>query len=200
MSTSNNVGEAFVWIWLPDELLPVVAGRLEADNDNLLFNYAQSYLERVGKGSKAAIAIYEPELPLQAGVIPLLAGLVMPSCIRDAAPDAWGRRVILNMMLGRKGASANTAELDELSYLLESSSDRIGALYFLRSPSAYESRATPSGSLESLTELIESADRVERGIPLSLELDKALVHGSSSGGAQPKALIQRALARTVERN
>ena len=36
---SNSEREAFVWIWLPDETTPVVAGRLEADNGNILFNY-----------------------------------------------------------------------------------------------------------------------------------------------------------------
>ena len=27
----------------------------------------------------------------------------MAGCLRDAAPDAWGRRVILNRTFGRKG-------------------------------------------------------------------------------------------------
>ena len=104
-------------------------GRLEADNGNIMFNYGKSYLERVNAG-KPAIAIYEPELPLRTGFLPLLEGLTMPGCIRDAAPDAWGRRVIINKKLGQKGASTDTADLDELTYLLESGSDRIGALDF----------------------------------------------------------------------
>ena len=37
---------------------------------------------------------------------------------------------------------------------------------------------------------IESAERVEKGVPLTPELDQALFHGSSIGGAHPKALIQ----------
>ena len=183
--TSNN-REAFVWIWLPDETTPVVAGRLEADNGRVLFNYGKSYLERVG-GQPAAMSIYEPELPLQAGALPPFEGLTLPGCIRDAAPDAWGRRVIINKTLGLKGAGADTAELDELTYLLESGSNRIGALDFQRSPSEYIPRSANNVSLE---ELIESAERVERGIPLTPELDQALFHGSSIGGARPKALIQ----------
>ena len=35
-----------------------------------------------------------------------------------------------------------------------------------------------------------SAERVDRGIPLTPELDQALYHGSSIGGARPKALIE----------
>lgn len=184
--TSNSDKEAFVWIWLPDETTPVVAGRLEADNGNVLFNYGRSYLERIG-GQPSAIPIYEPELPLQAGALPLPEGLTMPGSIRDAAPDAWGRRVIINKKLGLKGADTDTAELDELTYLLESGSDRIGALDFQRSPTEYVPRAANNVSME---ELIESAERVEKGVPLTPELDQALFHGSSIGGARPKALIQ----------
>ena len=184
--TSNTEGEAFVWIWLPGETEPVVAGRLEADNGNILFNYGKSYLNRIGD-NKPAIAIYEPELPLKAGLIPLPEGLTMPGCIRDAAPDAWGRRVIINKKLGLKGAGTDTAELDELTYLLESGSDRIGALDFQRSPTEYVPRTANHVSME---ELIQSVERVEKGIPLTPELDQALFHGSSIGGARPKALVQ----------
>lgn len=136
---------------------------------------------------KTAIPIYEPELPLKAGVLSLHEGLTMPGCIRDAAPDAWGRRVIINKKLGCKGARTDTGELDELTYLLESGSDRIGALDFQRSPTEYIPRSVSNVSME---ELIESVERVEKGVPLTPELDLALFHGSSIGGARPKALIQ----------
>ncbi len=184
--TSKAEKEAFVWIWLPDETEPVVAGRLEADHGNFLFNYGKSYLARIGD-SKPAIAIYEPELPLKAGVLPMPEGLTMPGCIRDASPDAWGRRVVINKKWGLKGAGSDTAELDELTYLLASGSDRIGALDFQRSPTEYVARTANSVSME---ELIESAERVEKGVPLTAELDQGLLHGSAIGGARPKALIQ----------
>ena len=74
-----------------------------------------------------------------------------------------------------------------MTYLLESGSDRIGALDFQRSPIEYVPRAANNVSME---ELIESAERVEKGVPLTPELDQALFHGSSIGGARPKALIQ----------
>jgi len=178
--------EAFVWIWLPGETQPVVAGKLEADNGTIHFNYGKSYLDRTGDKSPA-IPIYEPELPLRAGVLPLLNDLEMPGCIRDAAPDAWGRRVIINKQFGLKGRDTDTGILDELTYLLESGSDRIGALDFQRSPTEFVPRTSTNASLE---ELLESAERVERGIPLTPELDQALFHGSSIGGARPKALIE----------
>ena len=184
--TSSSGKEAFVWIWLPNATEPVVAGRLEADNGNVLFNYGKSYLERIGS-SNPPISIYEPELPLQTGILPLSEGLTMPGCIRDAAPDAWGRRVIINRLLGLKGANTDTDELDELTYLLESGSDRTGALDFQRSPTEYVPRTATNPSIE---ELITSAERVEKGVLLTPELDQALFHGSSIGGARPKALIQ----------
>src|SRR5688572_29305987 len=101
MMTSSTDKEAFVWIWLPETTEPVVAGKIEVDDrGNIQFNYGKSYLERV-KDNPAAIPIYEPELPLKKGVLPLLDGLSMPGCIRDSAPDAWGRRVIINKKLGQ---------------------------------------------------------------------------------------------------
>ena len=178
--------EAFVWIWLPAQTEPVVAGRLEADNGQVLFNYGRSYLERIND-SIPAIPVYEPELPLRAGELPLPNGLSMPGCIRDASPDAWGRRVIINKKLGQKAEGTDTGELDELTYLLESGSDRSGALDFQQSPSEYVPRSAGNAELE---QLLQSAGRVEQGIPLTPELDLALLHGSSIGGARPKALIE----------
>lgn len=174
--------EAFVWVWLPSEIKPIVAGRLAANGDDLLFNYARSYLAK-----KNAISLYEPELPLREGVLPLLNGLHMPSCIRDAAPDAWGRRVLINRKHGAKGQDIDTTELDELTYLLESGSDRIGALDFQRSPIDYVPRETATASLD---EMQNAATKVEKGIPLTPDLDAALLHGSSIGGARPKVLIE----------
>lgn len=180
--TSNNSQEAFVWIWLPHETSPVVAGKLTAVGKQLIFNYGKSYLQRDN-----AIAIYDNELPLRQGQLPLLRGLSMPSCIRDSSPDAWGRRVLVNKLLGLKGITADPTELDEFTYLLESGSDRIGALDFQHSATDYEPRLQ---SNVNLVELLEAAERVEKGLPLMKELDQALYHGSSIGGARPKALIE----------
>lgn len=182
MTSKHDSKEVYVWIWLPGSTEPVVAGKLESDGDLVHFNYGKSYLER-----KNAIPIYEPELPLHAGVLPLLDGLDIPNCIRDSAPDAWGRRVIINKKLGYKGKHTDTGELSELTYLLESGSDRAGALDFQFSPSEYIPRTAMNATLE---ELLESAERVEKGVPLTPELDQALFHGSSIGGARPKALIE----------
>jgi len=170
--------EAYVWIWLPGTTEPVVAGLLSRrDDGRLTFNYGKSYLDRSG-----AIPIYEPELPLTPGVLPLLNDLTMPNCIRDASPDAWGRRVLLYRSESKDG------ELDELTCLLESGSDRIGALDFQHSPTEY----TPHhlGGEASLAELMEAAEMVQQGMPIKRELELALQHGTSIGGARPKVMIE----------
>lgn len=179
---NSEYSELFVWIWLPGETTPVVAGKLTAAGPTYVFNYGKSYLQR-----ENAIAIYDAELPLRQGLLPLLPGLAIPGCLRDAAPDTWGRRVILNRKFGRKAAGIDPAAVDELSYLIESGSDRIGALDFQRSPTQYEPRHASGAPLE---ELMEASERVEMGLPLTPELAAALQHGTSIGGARPKALIE----------
>src|SRR3546814_18474777 len=87
----------------------------------------------------------------------------------------------------------------DLVFLLESGSDRIGALDFQTSATAYVPRG---GGHATLEELLLSAEKVERNLPLTPELDAALHHGSSIGGARPKALITdgaRKYVRSEER-
>lgn len=177
---------AFVWVWLPGAADPVVAGRLDIAGTVITFTYGQSYLAR-----KDRIALHLPELPLGRGPIPPLIGDVA-GCIADAAPDSWGQRVILNRRVGRN--AVDTTDLNLLSYLLESGSDRIGALDFQTSASEYVARSTGHATL---TELAQSAQRVEQGIPLSPALDQALLHGSSVGGARPKALLSDGARRLI---
>ncbi len=183
---TSEPGQAFVWVWLPGAADPVVAGRLDRTGEMVTFTYGQSYLAREEK-----IALYLPELPLRRGEISPLVGDVA-GAIADAAPDAWGRRVILNRMVGRD--ALDTTELNILTYLLESGSDRIGALDFQTSASEYVDRSTGHATL---SELAEFAERVEQGIPLSPALDQALLHGTSVGGARPKALLRDGARRLI---
>jgi len=174
--------QAYVWIWLPQAEDPVVAGVLNQMNDRLVFNYGRNYLN-----NSDAIPIYSPELPLQSGPIPLLPDLMMPGCIRDASPDAWGRRVLMNYFMQEVHVSSMTHDLSELDYLLESGSDRIGALDFQESPTRYVPRKRQIGTLD---ELYAASEKVEKGEILTPELDIALQHGTSIGGARPKVLLE----------
>jgi serine/threonine-protein kinase HipA len=177
--TSEPTG-AFVWAWLPGASDPVVAGRLEVSSEIVYFTYGRSYLER-----SDAIPLYLPELPLRQGRIRPPAGLTVAGCIRDSGPDAWGQRVILRRRSGRLTADSDTGDLGLLTYLLESGSDRIGALDFQASATAYEART----SAATLDEMVTAADRLEDGRPLPPALEIALLHGTSVGGARPKVLL-----------
>jgi serine/threonine-protein kinase HipA len=177
--TTSEPQRAYVWVWLPTATDPVVAGVLEARADTVFFNYGRSYLERPG-----AIPLYS-ELPLQPGRQRPAAGLRAPGCISDAAPDAWGQRVILHRLLGRSGRDTDPAELGLLTYLLESGSDRVGALDFQTRADIYEPRDV-SGTLE---EMLTAAERLEAGEVFSAALDDVLLRGSSIGGARPKVLL-----------
>lgn len=178
--------QVFVWVWLPMATEPVVAGRLDPVGPIVNFTYGRSYLERGD-----AMPLYLPELPLRPGPISPRVGAI-PGCIADASPDAWGQRVILNRLTDATGT--DPSEIGPLSYLVESGSDRIGALDFQASPTEYVPRSTMHASLDQLA---QSAELVEKGVPLPPELELALLHGSSVGGARPKALVDDGAASLI---
>lgn len=179
---AETPAEAYVWIWLPDATRPVVAGRIAREEGVYFFNYGRSYLARAN-----ALPIYLPELPLQRGAIAPAPRLEIAGCLRDGAPDAWGRRVIINQLTGLKGDAARDVDFDELTFMLNSGTDRPGALDFQASATTYRPREAINASLE---ELQEAASLVERGEPIPATLARALFHGSSIGGARPKAQIE----------
>ncbi len=181
----------YVWTWLPGEGTPVVAGRLEVTRSSpsgpvLSFAYGRSYLARTD-----AVSLFTPELPLRVGSVDPMSPadarrepVPLPSCLRDAAPDAWGRRVI-NL---RHGGNPEL-QLSELSYLLLSSSDRIGAVDFQESATQYLPRGGPA-TREQLESLMLAADLTDAGSEIPADLLAAAGHGTSVGGARPKALLR----------
>ena len=98
------------------------------------------------------------------------------NALRDASPDAWGRRVIAHRLAGGRGGASEIAELDELTFMLRSGSDRTGALDFQASPRYYLPREAGN---ETLERLLDSADHVDRGLPLAPDLAEALQHGTA---------------------
>ena len=81
---------------------------------------------------------------------------------------------------------AGYAELPDLTYLLESGSDRIGALDFQVSAAEYVERDADQPTLDELT---EASHRIDTGQALDPRLEMALLRGTSIGGARPKALL-----------
>lgn len=186
-AASRSPKELFVWVWLPRSFSPVVAGVLTPTDRKvrgesvLSFTYARSY-----QNLDERISLFPQELPLQDEPIypsdPKLgrSALALHGCIRDCAPDAWGRRVI-----NQRFFQDPEYDLDEITYLANSGSNRIGALDFQRSPTKYTHR----GGNATLEQLLNAAKLIEAGEPIPAELEAAAEHGSSIGGARPKAVL-----------
>lgn len=189
MTMTSEKPACFVWAWLPGQTEPVVAGALYRSDaylrgeQVLLFAYGAKYREADG------ISLFSPELPVVGGVQdPMTRSpgadrdpLALHGCLRDAAPDSWGRRVV-NARLN----VGPDSELSELTYLLAGGSDRIGALHFQDASDKFV--PDPRDDV-TLADLMELADRVEAGEPVPPALLEASRHGTSIGGARPKALL-----------
>jgi len=173
LMTHFNHNNAYVWIWLPGATTPIIAGKLEKQGPQYTFYYGQSYIQNPN-----AIALSKTELPLISGkrFTPLKS---IHYAIRDALPDAWGRRILHHYY--------GVPDLSTLDILLLSSSDRIGALHFQTTAEQFEPQYENHATLEQLQ---EAAMLIERGQIIPKELDIALNHGTSIGGARPKATIE----------
>lgn len=171
MTTSD---ELYVWTWLPGQTEPVLAGRVEQAGPLVTFVYGLRYRARPD-----AISLFAPELPLRPGIQEPMDGLNIAGVLRDGSPDRWGRGVIER----RRGAAPNS--LNEIDYMLSSSSNRFGALDFQVGREDY----VPRDESATLDELHRAAIILDEGGELSAGLDAAMMHGTSLGGARPKATL-----------
>ena len=181
--------ELYVFAHLPPGAF-VPAGLLTltetpAGVDASRFAYGTRYLERpqaievdpVSLSLADRAAVRHKELVPMHG-LPLFGGL------RDAAPDAWGRRVIE----AKLKVPANS--LPESTYLLEAGSDRVGALDIRLSLQSEASRG--AAGVQSLPYLQEAAERVELGEPVPGRLTDLFDASPGAGGARPKAAVRDA--------
>ncbi len=147
------------------------------------FAYGLNYLKRVnaieidpvslGLTDKNAIA---KKTLYPANNLPHFGG------IRDAAPDAWGRRVIEAKL------AVPVNSLPESEYLIQAGSERVGALDVRASLDA--PAAAPLANWASLQYLIDAAARIEAGQPIPKSLAAIFHGGSALGGARPKASVR----------
>jgi len=165
--------------FVPAGLLRLTQGPREVEASS--FVYGTRYLERPGR-----IEIDPVSLSLKDAVkgIELQPAnrLKQFGGIRDAAPDAWGRRVIES----RLKAPANS--LPESRYLLEAGSERVGALDMREDIDGPE-RAGIS-PLRDLHYMLEAAERVEAGEDVPAQLRDFLGAGATAGGARPKTTVR----------
>lgn len=176
----------FVFAHLAGEFAP--AGRLSLieDGTDLIaseFAYGLKYLERGNaiEVDPVSLSIAEKEAVRGKALLPA-GNLAFFGGIRDAAPDAWGRRVIE----AKLKVPANS--LPESSYLLEAGSNRVGALDIRAALNAPELQA--QSSVADLQYLQEAVERIEAGEPVPARLESIFDVGSALGGARPKATVR----------
>jgi serine/threonine-protein kinase HipA len=180
------VPERIVFIYLPGDTQAVPAGRLNMLEQGTelvasTFAYGRRYRQR-----RTALPVDPIDLPLSDGeadeeqVPP--TGLNLFGALRDAAPDAWGRRVIENRL------RAPPNGLPESTYLDHAGPHRSGALDIRLTPtSGPADGALPS--LMDLEHLRDAAARIDAGEPVPEHLEMFFAGGPSLGGARPKAVL-----------
>ncbi len=112
---------------------------------------------------------------------PELKGI--PGAVRDASPDAWGRRVIQAKL------QRPEADIQEVEYLLNGPDDGAGNLSFGRTVDPPAPRR-PFNRTHQLEALIEAAEKLEEGRLLPHEVLEELEPGTSMGGARPKVTVE----------
>lgn len=148
--------EIEVRIWPPEEIDPVLVGRVWFRERETSFIYEPTYLCR-----KNAISVYGADLPLGPDEIRMGGPMTLAPSLRDAIPDLWGRRAIAAAFRFRGHDPYHGQDIDEFTVATQAGPDRIGALD-LRPPGhkmlikkderpSLEKPMCP-GSLRSLTE------------------------------------------------
>jgi serine/threonine-protein kinase HipA len=176
----------YVFAHIDTQWAPCGQLTLMEDGERMLastFAYGTRYLERTGaiEVDPVSLGLQDKSAVRGKALFPS-NNLAMFGGIRDAAPDAWGRRVIES----RLKASANS--LPESTYLLHAGSQRVGALDIRLT---LDSTFTPGfGTWENLQYLMEAAQRIDDGMPVPANLEDILADGSPLGGARPKATVR----------
>lgn len=176
----------YVFAYIDTKWAPCGQLTLMEDGTELLsstFAYGLRYLERPGalEVDPVSLSLRDKDVVRGKALFPP-NNLASFGGIRDAAPDAWGRRVIES----RLRAPANS--LPESAYLLHAGSQRVGALDVRASRN---SDTTPGyGTWDNLEYLMEAAQRIDEGLPVPANLEEIFVEGSPMGGARPKATVR----------
>jgi len=178
------ISNVIVFVYLPGEIEAVPSGTLTITEVgrqiNSKFVYGNKYMLRPNAIELDPVSLTLPRRP--GDEITPINQLALFGAIRDATPDAWGRRVIEKQL--------NTqAELQEIQYIVNSSDDRVGALDFRTFPDT-PPRKHPFNNVLDLGDLMECAEKIEKEEPVPSEVLFLLRHGSSMGGARPKSVVE----------
>ena len=176
----TSSSELAVFAFLPGDTHAVPAGLLTlTEQENALtassFVYGLKYIKRPKAFDIDPVGLAFHNRPDAIGAVLFPpAEMVLFGGIRDAAPDAWGRRVI------EKKFKVPANSLPESSYLLEAGANRVGALDIrveLSSPSS----TGGAGDIKRLEYLLAAADAIEAGDPIPANLADIFDAGSSLG-------------------
>jgi len=175
--------QAYVYIQLPGTLETIPAALLRVQtlpNGTQIgrFRYGDRYLARPD-----AVALDPFRLPVAKQVFEFTQLKGIPGAVRDAAPDAWGRRVIEYKL------ERSPADLDEIDYLLHGPQDSAGYLSFglKADPPAPVRRYNRT---HQLGELLAALQAIEDGKRVAARVLEQIDPGTSMGGARPKATIE----------
>ncbi len=183
--TRTSGREAYVYIQLPGtlEAVPAALPRVQTLSDGTQigrFRYGDRYLQR-----QEAVALDPFQLPLDKPVYEFTQLKGIPGAVRDAGPDAWGRRVIEHRL------ERSAANLREIDYLLHGPQDGAGYLSLgLKAEPPVTKRQY--NRTHQLAELIAATQAIEEGRPITAHVLKRLDPGTSMGGARPKARMRSA--------
>lgn len=142
------------------------------------FRYGDRYLAR-----PEAVALDPFRLPLAKQIFEITQFKGIPGALRDAAPDAWGRRVIEHKL------ERSPADLQEIDYLLHGPQDGAGYLSFglKAEPPAPKRHYNQTHQLD---ELIDASQAIAEGKHVAAYVLERRDPGTSMGGARPKATIE----------
>jgi serine/threonine-protein kinase HipA len=182
----SHIGQADGHRFVPSGVLGLTeTGGANLSNRELAsdFAYGTGYLARPQAFELDPVSLaFADREGIKGKVLFPINGLSEFGGLRDAAPDAWGRRVIE----ARLRAPANA--LAEMQYLLHAGGDRVGALDVREQRTSPDS---PSASdMHSLQYVLQAAEAVDHGAPVPSNLENFLGAAPSAGGARPKATVR----------
>ncbi len=158
--------------------------------ESATFEYARSWMQ-----SPSCFAL-EPALSVKEEPDHTGIGLSIFGTIGDSAPDRWGRILMRRFARRTDKAEGRTPRtLREIDYLLGVNDEtRMGALRFSLSeggPFLAKSARNSIPPLVDLPRLLAASDKLLQEEETSEDLRLLLAPGSSLGGAQPKASVQK---------
>jgi serine/threonine-protein kinase HipA len=173
----------YVYIQLPGtmETVPCASLKVRAVGAGAFegtFTYGKRYLER-----PQVVALDPFHLPLSTRPQKFTKLKGIPGAVRDASPDAWGRRVIQAKL------QRPEADIREVEYLLNGPDDGAGNLSFGRTATPPAPRR-PFNRTHQLPALIEAAEKLEQDGRLPHQVLEELEPGTSMGGARPKVTVE----------